>query len=288
MAMQTVLVTGTSQGIGYETALAFSRAGYRVHATMRHPSKSPALSEIAGQEQLPISVTAMDVDSDESVQAGIAAIQAQHGPVDVLVNNAGIECFGSIEELSIADFRAVMETNYFGVLRCIKSLVPQMRERRTGTIINVSSVAGTFCYPPGTPYCASKWALEALSEGLACEMKAFGVRVALVEPGIIDTAMAHRISSNESSLYPHAARIAAVFAATLKDAPVPPGIVAQKILEIALSDTWQLRHPVGPDAARLIAWRKAMTDEQWVDLHSADDETFQRLMGASAGERVTS
>jgi NAD(P)-dependent dehydrogenase (short-subunit alcohol dehydrogenase family) len=174
-----------------------------------------ALSEMAAQETLPISVTALDVDSDESAQAGIAAIQSQHGPLDVLVNNAGIECFGSIEELSIEDFWTVMETNYFGVLRCIKSVVPQMRERRTGTIINISSVAGAFSHPPATPYCASKWALEALSEGLACEMKAFGVRVALVEPGIIDTAMAQRISRNGNSAYPHAARIAALFSATL-------------------------------------------------------------------------
>lgn len=277
--MRSVLITGTSKGIGYETALAFARAGYRVHATMRNPLNSPALSEIAAQEMLPISVTAIDVDRDESVTAGIAAIQSQHGPLDVLVNNAGIECFGSIEELSIEDFRMVMETNYFGALRCIKALVPQMRERRTGTIVNVSSVAGTFSYPPGTPYCASKWALEALSEGLACEMKPFGVRVAMVEPGIIDTAMAQRISRNGNSAYPHAARIAAVFTATLSNAPVPPSVVAQKVFEIAMSDTWQLRHPVGPDAIPLIAWRKGMTDEQWVDLHSANEPTFQRLMG---------
>ncbi len=281
MAMQSVLITGTSQGIGYETALAFSRAGYRVHATMRNPSKSPTLSEIAAREKLPLTVTSMDVNSDESVQSGIAAIQAHHGPVDVLVNNAGIECFGSIEEQSMEDFRSVMETNYFGALRCIKALVPQMRERRSGTIINVSSVAGRFSQPPATPYCASKWALEALSEGLACEMKAFGVRVALVEPGIIDTAMAQRISKNESLLYPHAARAAALFTATLANAPVPPSLVADKILEIAGSETWQLRHLVGPGAEPTIAWRRGMTDEQWVDLHSADEPTFQRLMGTS-------
>lgn len=284
MKMRSVLITGTSKGIGYETALAFARAGYRVHATMRNPSNSPALSELAVREKLAITVTAMDVDDDGSVQAGIAAIQAQQGPVNVLVNNAGIECFGSIEETSIKDFRAVMETNYFGVLRCIQAVVPQMREHRSGTIINVSSVAGTFCHPPATPYCASKWALEALSEGLACEMKAFGVRVALVEPGIIDTAMAQRISTNVSSVYPHAARIAALFTATLSNTPVPPSVVAQKVLAIAQSGTWQVRHPVGPDAEPLIAWRKGMTDEQWVDLHSADEETFQRLMGASTGD----
>jgi NAD(P)-dependent dehydrogenase (short-subunit alcohol dehydrogenase family) len=176
---------------------------------------------------------------------------------------------------------AVMETNYFGVLRCIKSVVRQMRERRSGTIINVSSVAGTFSQPSATPYCDSKWALEALSEGLACEMKPFGVRVSIVEPGIIDTAMAQRIRHIESSIYPHAARIATMFKSALANAPVPPNLVAQKILEIAQSNSWQLRYPVGPDGASTIAWRKTMTDEQWVDLHSADDETFQRLMGAS-------
>jgi NAD(P)-dependent dehydrogenase (short-subunit alcohol dehydrogenase family) len=281
MAMRSVLITGTSKGIGYETALAFSRAGFRVYATMRNPSSAPALSEIAAREKLPINVTSMDVDSDESVQTGIAAIEAQHGQVDVLVNNAGIECFGSIEETSIEDFRSVMETNYFGTIRCVKALVRQMRERRSGTIINVSSVAGRFSQPPATPYCASKWALEALSEGLACEMKTYGVRVAVVEPGIIDTAMAQRIKNNESQVYPHAARVAAMFKATLTNAPIPPSLVAQKILEIALSDGWQLRHPVGPDAAPMIGWRNGMTDEQWVDLHSADDETFQRLTGAS-------
>ena len=282
--MRSVLITGTSKGIGYETALAFARAGYRVHATMRNPSKSPMLAETAAKETLPITVTAIDVDDDESVQAGIAGIQAQHGPVDVLVNNAGVERMGSVEELSIDDFRATMETNYFGVLRCIKAVVPQMRERRSGTIINISSVAGTFCHPPATPYCASKWALEALSEGLACEMKTFGVRVVLVEPGIIDTAMARRIGTNGSSAYPHGARLATFFTSTLSNAPVPPSMVAQKVLEIAQSDTWQLRHPVGPDAVPVIAWRKGMTDEQWVDLHSADDQTYRRLMDAAAGD----
>jgi NAD(P)-dependent dehydrogenase (short-subunit alcohol dehydrogenase family) len=280
--MKSVLITGTSKGIGYETALAFARAGYRVHATMRNPSQSPALAQAAANEKLPIIVSALDVDSDASVSEAFAAIEAQHGPIDILVNNAGIERAGSIEESPIDDFRVTMETNYFGVLRCIKAVVPQMRQRRAGTIINISSVAGSFSHPPMSAYCASKWALEALSESLACEMKTFGVRVVMVKPGIIDTAMAHRISTTASSEYPHAARIRSVFAATLQSAPVPPSVVAQKILEIAQGDSWQLRYPVGPDAESLIAWRKSMTDEQWVDLHSADDETFQKLRGGAA------
>ncbi len=282
--MRSVLITGTSKGIGFETALAFARAGYRVHATMRTPSQSSALAEVTVKEKLAIAVSSMDVDDDESVRDGVATIQSEYGPVDVLINNAGVERAGSIEEQSIDDFRAVMETNYFGALRCIKAVVPQMRQRRAGIIINISSVAGSFSQPPMAAYCASKWALEALSESLACEMKSFGVRVALVKPGIIDTAMARRISTTKHSEYPHAARIAALFTTTLQNAPVPPSAVAQKVLEIAQSNTWQLRHPVGPDAVPLIAWRSGMTDEQWVDLHSADEETFQKLMGTAAGD----
>lgn len=282
--MKSVLITGTSKGIGYETALTLARAGYLVHATMRRPSKSPALAEMATKEKLPITISAMDVDSDESVAEGMAAIQSQHGPIDVLVNNAGVEHPGSVEEQSMDDIRATMETNYFGALRCIKALVTQMRRRRSGTIINVSSVAGSFSMPPMTAYCASKWALEAMSESLACEMKTFGVRVALVKPGIIDTSMAQRISRAGGSDYLHSARIATTFSTVLQNAPVPPTLVAQKILEIVASNTWQFRYPVGPDSASFIEWRRSMTDEQWIDLHSSDDETYQKLMGAAAAD----
>src|SRR5437763_13469995 len=139
--MPSVLITGTSKGIGLEAALAFGRAGYQVHATMRNPSQAPELAQTVAREKLPITVSAMDVDSDESVSRAMAAIQAQ-GPIDVLVNNAGIERAGSVEELPLAEFRAVMETNYFGVIRCVQAVAPHMRERRSGCIINVSSVAG--------------------------------------------------------------------------------------------------------------------------------------------------
>ena len=282
--MPSVLITGTSKGIGYETALAFARAGYVVHATMRNPSKAPALAEASAREKLSVEISAMDVDDDRSVQQCIEAIYAKHGTIDVLVNNAGVERAGSIEESSIDDFKATMETNYFGAIRCVKAVVPAMRMRRSGTIINISSVAGSFSHPPMTAYCASKWALEAMSEALACEMKSFGVRVALVKPGIIDTSMAHRIGETGNSAYPHAARISTLFQANLKSAPVPPSLVADKILEIAQSDTWQLRHPVGPDSVPLIEWRKSMTDEEWVDLHSADDVSYQKMMGAAAAD----
>ena len=274
--MASVLITGTSKGIGFEAALAFGRAGHTVHATMRKPSQSPELAETAAREKLPITVSAMDVDSDESVSRAIAAIQKDRGPIDVLVNNAGVEKTGSVEELPLADFRSVMETNYFGAIRCIQALAPSMRQRRSGCIINVTSVAGRIASAPMAPYTASKWALEALSEALAGEMKTFGVRVAIVEPGIIDTAMARRIGVPTSpSPYRQRERFAALFVAALKN-PAHPSLVAKKIVEIAESDTWQLRHPVGPDAAPFLQWRSGMTDEAWVDLNAADDETWYR------------
>ena len=272
--MASVLITGTSRGIGLETALAFARAGHTVFATMRNPSGSPELAEVTAREHLPVHIYTMDVDSDSSVSSTVTDICNKHGAVDVLVNNAGIERTGSIEELPMVDFRAVMETNYFGALRCMQALIPQMRQRRSGCIINISSVAGRISSAPLTPYMASKWALEALSEGVAGEMKMFNVRVAIVEPGIIDTAMARSIRDcDQTSPYPHRERFAAIFSAALRQ-PTPPSLVAQKILEIAECDSWQLRHPVGPDGLPFLQWRNSMTDEEWVAYNASDNETF--------------
>jgi NAD(P)-dependent dehydrogenase (short-subunit alcohol dehydrogenase family) len=276
--MASVLITGTSRGIGLETALAFGRAGHRVHATMRSPSQSPVLAETAAREKLPIEVSAMDVDSDQSVTDAITAILKDE-PIDVLVNNAGVEGVGPIEEFPLARFRAIMETNYFGALRCIQAAVPEMRARQSGCIINVTSVAGRICCPPLTSYCASKWALEALSEGLAGELKTFNIRVAIIEPGIIDTDMARRIGDPApGSPYGQTARFSALFTNSLKN-PVPPSVVAEKILEVATSESWQLRHPVGPDAVPFLEWRSRMTDEEWIETNAGDDASFFARLG---------
>lgn len=287
--MASILVTGTSQGIGMATALVLGRAGHTVYATMRNPTRAPKLSLAAAQEGLPIHISAMDVDSDASVADAVGAITEANGPIDVLVNNAGIERRGAIEELELSDFRAVMETNYFGALRCIQAVLPQMRTRKSGCIINVSSVSGRMAASPFAPYTASKFALEALSEALAQEVKMFNIRVAIVEPGIMDTAMPKRIGEAAApSLYPHTRRIAGLFAASLQN-PTPPLLAAEKIREIIESGSWQLRHPVGPDAAPFLQWRASMTDEQWVDWGAMDDESWyqgvERDFGINARPR---
>jgi NAD(P)-dependent dehydrogenase (short-subunit alcohol dehydrogenase family) len=284
--MTSVLITGTSKGIGLATALTLGRAGHKVYATMRNPSRAPELGERAVQEKLPIKISVMDVDSDSSVKTGIANIQKDAGQIDVLINNAGVERNGSIEELALADFRAVMETNYFGALRCIQAVVPQMRQRKSGCIINVSSVAGRIATSPLAPYTASKFALEALSDSLAQEMKMFNVRVAIVEPGIIETPMAKELKERpDHSLYPQQRRFADLFAAALRN-PVPPSLVAEKIREIIESGTWQLRHLVGPDAVPFLKWRESMTDEEWVAFHSSDDETWYGRMERDFGMTI--
>ncbi len=273
--MATVLITGTSSGIGLATALELGRAGHKVFATMRNPTRAPELGERASAEGLPISILTMDVDSDRSVSACFAAVYRQDERIDVLVNNAGVERHGSIEELSMADIRATMETNYFGALRCIREVLPQMRERRSGCIVNVTSVAGKIASSPLGAYAASKFALEAVSEALAQEMKPFGVRVAIVEPGIIDTPMAHAIDSPPPSRYRQPRHMAALFQASLEH-PAPPSIVATSIRTVIASGTWKLRHPAGPDAELFLAWRAAMTDEQWIDFNALDTESFRK------------
>ncbi len=171
-----------------------------------------------------------------------------------------------------------METNYFGPLRCIQAVVGEMRERRSGCIINVTSIAGRICASPQSAYAASKWAFEALSEGLAQELKPFNVRVAIVQPGIIDTPMARGAeqAAGESN-YSQGDRFSRLFQAVLKN-PVDPSIVADKILEIGEGDSWQLRHPVGPDAVPFLEWRSGKTDEEWVAWGAqSDDEWYDSV-----------
>jgi len=285
--MATVLITGTSKGIGLATALTLARAGHTVYATMRSAARAAELSAEAAREALPIRFSVMDVDADSSVATAVAAIHAAAGNIDALVNNAGIERNGSIEETPLSAFREVMETNYFGAIRCIQAVLPHMRERRSGLIVNISSVAGRVATSPLGPYSATKHALEALSEALAQEVKAFNIRVAIVEPGIIDTPMAHELHLPAApSLYPQQRRMAAYFAAALQDSARDPRIVADKIRQIVESGAWTLRHPVGPGAAEHIETRRATSDEDYTALQAADDDTWYTFMEQRSGMSI--
>jgi NAD(P)-dependent dehydrogenase (short-subunit alcohol dehydrogenase family) len=275
--MTIALVTGTSSGIGLATAVTLARSGHTVIATMRNLESAGELQKIVAAEKLPVSLAVLDVDDDASVESGLGRVLAEHGRLDVLVNNAGIGGGGSVEESSTARFREVMETNFFGALRCIKAVVPGMRERRHGCIINVTSISGRLAMAPAAAYCASKFALEALSECLAQEMKAFNVRVAIIEPGVIATPIFSKAKPTpDNTPYPHARRQRALFAQSLTN-PTSPYIVGEKIREIVDGDSWQLRYPVGPDAVPFLKWRASKTDEEVVNLGGASDEEFKLL-----------
>jgi len=285
--MAIAVVTGSSTGIGQASAVTLARAGHTVYATMRNPQTGGGeLQAITSLENLPIRLLALDVDSDQSVRSAFTTILAESGHIDVLVNNAGIGNMGPVEETSIETFRAVMETNFFGALRCAQAVLPHMRERRSGCIVNVTSVAGRISSSPQAPYASSKFALEALSECLAQEVKAFGIRVAIVEPGVIATPIFGKVAhSPDGTQYPQVRRINELFRASLEK-PVSPYVVGDKIREIVESGTWQLRHPTGPDAAGFLAWRRSMSDEQWVDWGAQSDEAWVATVRRSFGLNV--
>ena len=270
--MAVALVTGSSTGIGLATAVTLARAGHTVYAGMRRPEAAADELKAAGA-----AILELDVDNDESVAA------ACNRSIDVLVNNAGVASSGAVEETPVAEYRRVMETNFFGALRCIQAVLPGMRERRNGCIVNVTSVAGRLSAAVQSPYSASKWALEALSESLACEMRAFGVRVAVVEPGVIATPIFGKSRPPERpSIYPHERRLNALYAASLKN-PVSPYVVAEVIRGIVDSDSWKLRYPVGPDAAPLLGRRAAITDEEWIAAAAVSDEEWKARIKRSMG-----
>jgi NAD(P)-dependent dehydrogenase (short-subunit alcohol dehydrogenase family) len=274
--MATVLITGTSTGIGLATALTLGRAGHKVFATMRNPAATPDLQTLATREGLPIEVLPLDVDSDAAVRTVVDSILSADEPLDALVNNAGIGEIGPIEELPLDAFRRTMETNFFGALRCIKAVLPSMHERQHGCIVNITSMAGRIAFVPMATYATAKFALEALSEVLAQEVKPFKIRVAIIEPGVIQTPIFAKMRSiPPDTHYPHERRLHALFAAAFPTA-TPPSAVGEQIRQIIEGESWQLRYPVGPDAAPFLAWRASMTDEAWIELNGADDETWCR------------
>src|SRR3954452_22549426 len=254
--MGIVVVTGSSTGIGQATAITLARGGHAVFAAMRNLDRSGELREIASKEKLSINIVQLDVDSDNSVEHAFKQILSEKDQIDVLVNNAGISGGGPVELVPIGTFRQIMETNFFGAVRCIKAVVPSMRQRQNGCIINISSVAGQFGMSPQGPYAASKWALEGLSECLAQELSPFKVRVAIVEPGVTATPMTTtpRPAPPPNPYMPAIRRIGAYFGASL-ERPTSPFEVAQTIQEIVENKSSALRNPTGADGAKLIQWR---------------------------------
>ena len=280
--MGIAVVTGTSSGIGLATTLRLARSGHRVFAGMRNTAKADALREVVDSEALKVEIIELDVNSDGSVEEAFAKV-AESGPVDVLVNNAGIGGASPFEITPLEDHQSMFETNYFGVVRCTNAVVPSMRERKTGAIVNITSVAGLYAVPNQVAYSASKWAVECLGEALAGELEPFGVRVVNIEPGVVLTKIFENAKETTrfdktSPYFTLMRRNGKMFSAGFKLGTTAE-MVADTIWEAITCETYKLRWPVGPDAVGLASGRKNMTDEECVALSGemSDEEYSQRF-----------
>ena len=267
--MATVLITGCSSGFGKLAALHFARKGDTVYASMRNTSKGKELEEARDAENLKIELLELDVTDDASVSAAISKVIGEAGQIDVLVNNAGIGAHGPIEETDDDEAKEIFETNFFGVLRVIRAALPHMREKKAGTIANVSSLAGRVGPPFDGIYAASKFALEAMSEALSYEVHPFGIRVLLVEPGGFETNIGdtRRVPRryNEGSPY---AELDQRFTQALTRLPTggergDAQLVAEKIYDAVNDEEPKLRYLVGQDVEMIDGLRRQLDDGQF-------------------------
>ncbi len=282
--MSIILITGSNRGIGKAAALHLAEKGHRVYASMRDTGKAANLRAAAEAKGLSLEYLQLDVTDDASVKTAVSKVLDKEGQIDVLINNAGIGPVSPLEEMDDAACRAVFETNYFGVLSVTRACLPTMRANRSGTIVNISSVAARVAAECMGAYSATKWALEASSESLAQELVPHNIHVVLIEPGITHTDMADgiadQLAGSPDSAYTQAAQhIHAVFSGSLQAGSTTPEEVAQTI-DDALNDPHpKLRYPVGDGARDFVAGRARMKDEDWIAMgrHTTVDDYFQEF-----------
>ncbi|RKN79206.1 SDR family oxidoreductase [Paenibacillus ginsengarvi] len=279
-AERVALITGTSSGFGLLTAVKLAGMGYRVVATMRNASDKAALLEKAGQRGAAslIEVMQLDVTRHEQIERVVEEVAARYGTIDVLVNNAGFSVGGFVEEVPMDAWRQQMETNFFGLVAVTKAVLPIMRERRSGTIIQIGSVSGKIGFPGYAPYAASKYAVEGFSESLRHEMAPFGVKVVVVEPGAYRTPIWKKgladIRTRPDS--PYAPMLQAVLAYSRRagETAPDPQEVADRIGKLVTLRSPRLRYALG-QGSRLTLWAKALLPWAW----------FERAIGYALGRK---
>jgi len=281
--MKIAVVTGTSTGIGFETSLHLARNGYFVFAGMRNTKKAQPLIDAASAESLPVEVIEMDVTNSSSLDTAFDIIKAK-GAVSLLVNNAGIGGASPLELTPEDEHRQIFETNYFGTIACIQKVLPAMRERGEGDIVNISSIVGILATPNQIAYSASKWAVEGATEALAHEVYRFGVRIYCVEPGVVATNIfdnsADMTRYDKTSPYqPIMRRNGKLYSAGFK-APASPQQVAASILKAVTQQEYQFRWPVGVDADGICSGRPNITAEEWIQMGDeiSDGEYDERFL----------
>ena len=290
------VVTGSSTGIGFETSLLLARNSFHTYATMRDTNKRKVIEKIAKQETLPLEVLSLNVNDNLSANKAMKKIIDRKGHVDILVNNAGYGLFGALEDISIEAIKRQFETNLFGVIRVIKEVLPIMRKQKSGIIINISSISGIVGIPASSAYVSTKFALEGLSESISYEVEPYGIKVILIEPGVIKTNFVPNIElpnsitnkpqktllkvQRESATdysnnnikkrnISHYSNTVNTFLShyypAMKNAPLPQevsAVILESIKNATNSSESLFRYSIGKDSRALSEARKNMSDSQ--------------------------
>ena len=261
---KVALVTGSSSGIGFETSLALARNGFHTFATMRDLGKDEKIKQIIEKEDLSIEILELDVDNEESVNRVIKTVSEKKGRIDVLVNNAGYGMWGTVEDVSIDEFKEQFETNFFSIIRLIQKVAPIMRKQNSGNIVNISSVAGRIGFPVSPAYISSKFALEGLSESLRFELMPFGINVIIIEPGVIKTnffdSMKLSEKSQQDSTYKEITDKVISGVKMMAEMGTHPKEVADVVIKTLGEEKPLPRYVIGNDAMMFLEAKKMKTD----------------------------
>jgi NAD(P)-dependent dehydrogenase (short-subunit alcohol dehydrogenase family) len=269
LSQKVAVVTGSSSGIGREIALTLARNNINTYATMRDLKKGKSLEIIAKKEGLPMRFVQLDVTNDNSVERAIQIIHSEAGKIDILVNNAGYALTGPVEEISMEEIKKQYETNVFGLIRTIQAAIPIMRNQRSGIIINITSATGRSGYPMASVYASTNFAVEGLSESMVYELTPFGIKIVIVEPGIVKTnflksmVMTKKSQRLSSAYSPLVRGFKKNMEKMIQNGAVPED-VAKIVLKVINSKNPRLRYPVGYDSHRWMELRKSMSDEEFI------------------------
>jgi len=267
---QVALVTGSSTGIGFETSLALARTGFYTYATMRNLEDSNKIVEIANKEGLPLDVLQLDVTDYNSVNDAISQIYEKKKRIDVLINNAGYALAGPLEETSTEEIMKQFETNFFGAIKTMQSVIPIMRNQKSGKIVNVTSIGGLIAFPLDSIYHGTKFALEGVSQSIRYELGSFNIKIILIEPGAVGSRFWNNIKMANKSDDAHSPyrktidTISETFS-RMAESAIHPSEVAKVITEAVTTDTPELRYVIGKDANFILEKSKASSNKAFED-----------------------
>ena len=266
---RTVLVTGCSSGIGLATCHVLSRNNFMTYGTVRNLSKAKKIQDLINGENLSLKILRLDVNDNQSIKIAVKKILTDTGRIDVLINNAGYGMFGPVEEITTQEVKKQFETNFFGTIRLIKAIVPIMRKQGNGTIVNISSMVGRFGVPLNSAYVSSKFAVEGLSESISFELEEFGIRVIVIEPGVVKSDFFHNVKVKgmnlESPYHKLMERRVNFLDKAMKNSLTSSYDVADTILKALNSKDPKFRYVIGNDATNSLRMRNSLSDRKFME-----------------------